>query len=45
VINLLDLKKPDDSYLMLERVLKEKTENKYLYLIHFNEPKTMKLVK
>lgn len=43
-MNLLDLQKPEDNYIMLESISKEKTENKYLYIIHLKDQKIIKLV-
>jgi hypothetical protein len=43
IVNLIDYNRPDGNYLMLETFTKDKTETKYLYLIHFNDKTTLRL--
>ena len=45
IINLFDLTKPDTNYIILESISREKSENKYLYIIHLKESKTIKTCK
>jgi len=43
VIFLLDLNAPDTNYVILESINKEKSDNKYIYIIHLKEPRTIKI--
>ena len=42
--NLMDLQRPDNNYIMLELILKEKSETRFLYIIHMKEKTTITLV-
>lgn len=44
VVNLLELQRPDENFIMLESITKEKTENKYIYIIHLKDKLEIKLV-
>jgi len=43
VIDLIDFQKPENNYLILEAISKEKTENKFLYIIHMKDKQTIKI--
>ena len=37
------MEKPENNYIMLESISREKRENRYLYIIHFKDKQTIKL--
>lgn len=43
VINLIDFQKPDDNYIMLESISREKRDTCYLYVIHMKDKNVIKL--
>ena len=43
IIILIDIQRPEDNYIILEGIIKEKTENKYLYLINFKNKQNVKI--
>jgi hypothetical protein len=43
IIDLIDIQKPENNYLVLEAINKEKTENKYLYIIHMKDKQKIKI--
>ena len=40
----MDLQRPDNNYIMLESISKEKSETRFLYIIHMKEKTTITLV-
>jgi FHA domain len=43
VINTLEIQRPENNYLILEGVNREKSENKYLYVIHMKDKQIIKM--
>ncbi len=43
IIDLIDIQKPENNYLVLEAINKEKTEHRYLYIIHMKDKQIIKL--
>jgi hypothetical protein len=43
IIDLVDLQKPENDYIVLECVTKEKSEQRLIFIIHFKEKKSIKL--
>ena len=42
--DLIDLQKPENNYIMLEAISKEKSDSRYLYIIHMKEKTAITLV-
>lgn len=43
IINIYEMQKPDNNYIMLESISREKRENRYLYIIHLKDKQSIKL--
>ncbi len=43
IIDLIEIQKPDNNYVILEGINKEKSENKYLYIIHIKDKQIIKI--
>lgn len=43
VVNLVDMQRPENNYIILEGVNKEKTDHKYLYVIHMKDKQIIKM--
>jgi len=43
-VNLVELKTPETNYMMLESVNRHKHESRFIYIIDFNEKKSVSLV-
>lgn len=43
IINIYEMQKPENNYIMLESISREKRENRYLYIIHLKDKQSIKL--
>jgi len=43
IMNIYEMEKPENNYIMLESISREKRENRYLYIIHLKDKQSIKL--
>jgi len=43
IYNIYEMQKPENNYIMLESISREKRENRYLYIIHLKDKQSIKL--
>jgi len=43
MLDLVDLQKPENDYIVLESISREKVDQKLIFIIHFKDKKSIKL--